>query len=448
MIEGRTSFHLTLANRVRETQLSLRTKWPWLQKYMSDKVIPGHLINCLTAFALGVLYLCVAFSIVPDDVARIEQLFGPQWVPAHLIFRSICCAAGIVIMVRGAMLHTKTTDFIVFLALGMLHTWEGTLFSTSYYLSFIQFVVLLGWFSTINWRPYTAIVVASGFIYCGILTRVGEWQGLEAHAINDLVIAVLVAAFSGFLAAFFRSYWQDLNQKLLRKQLEDNARLIDLGRHLGIICHDIGNSLCTLRYSVVQLEEMQGKGRDHSLESTVTQLSKATNHIETIQRFVLGIARKDTRDIVWTQGRALREFVQTMTHDICWEARPNLYFNCDESLYYRCSPPALAFAVINAVNNSARASRRPEGGFIDGFRIDVTIGRTDDGEMRVTVRDNGPGFPKTLLPNLFKDEIPVASLNGSGLGLQNMLRYISHQGGQVQGRNAGGAVVEFTIPQN
>lgn len=74
-----------------------------------------------------------------------------------------------------------------------------------------------------------------------------------------------------------------------------------------------------------------------------------------------------------------------------------------------------------------------------------------DGEVRVYVRDHGPGFPAAFIPRAFERFSRADSSRrdgGSGLGLAIVSTVIGAHGGEVRAANwEGGAEVRLTLPR-
>jgi two-component system, OmpR family, sensor histidine kinase KdpD len=106
-------------------------------------------------------------------------------------------------------------------------------------------------------------------------------------------------------------------------------------------------------------------------------------------------------------------------------------------------PVEIDQVVANLVENAAKYA--PPGG-----EIRVTA-RIADGELRVSIDDNGPGVPSESLPRLFEPfyRSPEAhAVRGSGLGLAVAQGLIRAHGGRIwaQNRDGGGARFSFAIP--
>ena len=97
---------------------------------------------------------------------------------------------------------------------------------------------------------------------------------------------------------------------------------------------------------------------------------------------------------------------------------------------------------VNLFLNAAQAN--PQG-------AEVEIGATcEGGIVTVTVADNGPGIPASILPTLFEANVTTKKSRGRrGLGLHIVHSIVAEHGGAVtaQNRQPLGAVFTLTLPQ-
>jgi signal transduction histidine kinase len=105
-------------------------------------------------------------------------------------------------------------------------------------------------------------------------------------------------------------------------------------------------------------------------------------------------------------------------------------------------PDRLEQALQNLAANALRHT--PDGGRI------TLASETDDGGIRLTVRDTGPGIPAEHLPLIFerfyKADSARKAAGGSGLGLSIVKAIVERHGGSITARNDQGAVFEFVLP--
>lgn len=85
----------------------------------------------------------------------------------------------------------------------------------------------------------------------------------------------------------------------------------------------------------------------------------------------------------------------------------------------------------------------------DGGQITMTA-ETSDTNVRILVRDSGPGIPPEHLPLIFdrfyKVDASRRVTGGSGLGLSIVKTIVERHGGTITARNDGSAVFEIMIP--
>jgi len=85
----------------------------------------------------------------------------------------------------------------------------------------------------------------------------------------------------------------------------------------------------------------------------------------------------------------------------------------------------------------------------DAGQITLTA-EASDAEVRMLVRDSGPGIPPEHLPLIFdrfyKVDASRRVTGGSGLGLSIVKTIVERHGGTIAARNDGGAVFEIVLP--
>jgi two-component system sensor kinase FixL len=101
--------------------------------------------------------------------------------------------------------------------------------------------------------------------------------------------------------------------------------------------------------------------------------------------------------------------------------------------------------LINLTLNAfeAMSANRP-----DARRLVITGGRNGNGEIVVSLRDSGPGFPGALGEQLF-DPFFSTKAEGTGMGLAIARSIVEAHGGKLWGENCddGGACFTFRLPE-
>ena len=91
--------------------------------------------------------------------------------------------------------------------------------------------------------------------------------------------------------------------------------------------------------------------------------------------------------------------------------------------------------------------------FAPAGSVIVIAARKDGPDLRIEVRDDGPGFPDSFLPHAFErfrrpDTARSRDDGGAGLGLAIVQAICAAHGGRATARNSpgGGAVVSLWLP--
>ncbi|MEM6692577.1 MAG: ATP-binding protein [Planctomycetota bacterium] len=119
----------------------------------------------------------------------------------------------------------------------------------------------------------------------------------------------------------------------------------------------------------------------------------------------------------------------------------NITTNLAELPLVRCNATDLGQVFSNVLLNSVEAIE--EGGTV------CVRSSIDDGSVRITIEDNGPGFETADLPHVIEPFFSTRSEAGhTGLGLSIAYGIVSAHGGEMnlQNQSSGGAVVTIQIP--
>lgn len=99
---------------------------------------------------------------------------------------------------------------------------------------------------------------------------------------------------------------------------------------------------------------------------------------------------------------------------------------------------ALYRVVLNLLNNAVDACEE------QGGLVAMSTARRG-GELRIEVRDNGPGIPSVFMPRLFQAFASTKGSRGLGLGLACSRKIVEEHGGRIDVQNRPGKGATFTI---
>ncbi|OAI38780.1 hypothetical protein AYO40_06390 [Planctomycetaceae bacterium SCGC AG-212-D15] len=225
-----------------------------------------------------------------------------------------------------------------------------------------------------------------------------------------------------------------------QREMLRTEQLAAVGQLAASVAHEVRNPLTGIKLLVgaaintrnsppLTLDDLQViHGEINRMEQTVQGLLDFARPRE-VQR-----AEWDLRDIVHQALDLVRSRANQQHVDLRAELPGTPFSACVDR-------DQLANVFVNLLMNALDAL--PKGG-----AIDVSLAETPAGDVRLRVRDSGPGLSDEMLGKLFA---PFASSKptGTGLGLSICRRIVEGHGGAVVGRNApdGGAEFEIVLPR-
>jgi signal transduction histidine kinase len=242
-----------------------------------------------------------------------------------------------------------------------------------------------------------------------------------------------------------RQYLQDLQREvneaahtLVAQQaaVARSERLAAVGEAAAAFAHELRNPLAGLQVGCANIRR---EIRDPELAERLGLMEEELRRVSRLLDQQLRGARQ-----VHEKGRrvAPRETVETLLNLLRYQMPAQVVLKLLPGDCRDCLLPLDQFrqALLNLILNSMQALAG------EGGTISVAIAQMDK-QLQVTVSDNGPGFPDTLLREGIR---PFASSKeqGTGLGLSMVRRFVRSLGGEVQLRNRDphGAEVCLLLP--
>ena len=226
----------------------------------------------------------------------------------------------------------------------------------------------------------------------GRVALMGELAASLAHEVNNPIGAMVTNASAGQrLIAAGKMETEELNELL--------ADIVADGRRAGEIVHGIRNMV------------RKGKERRSLIEinDTIQDLLRIV-HAEAVGRDVTVVTEIDSEGC-----RVMADRVQLL------QVLLNLTMN--------------GFEAMSVIRSDAR-------------RLIIRAGRNGNGEICISVRDSGPGFPAGLAEQLFEPFFSTKA-EGTGMGLAIARSIIEAHGGTLSGENCedGGACFTVCLPE-
>ena len=233
-----------------------------------------------------------------------------------------------------------------------------------------------------------------------------------------------------------------------------NARLTEVDRlkddFMSTVTHELRTPLTSIRaFSEILLDDPDmDAGRRTEF---VTIITKETERLTRLINQVLDLAKIESGRADWHVAR-----VDVTAVVVDTLARMQPVFNergvrvetrlSDRLPAVRADLDRLVQVLMNLLSNAVKFCAPGNG------RIDVALSE-QGGEVRVDVRDNGPGIPLDVQSTIFEKfrqagDMMTGKPQGTGLGLHISRQIIDHFGGRlwVESRPGEGACFSFTLP--
>lgn len=339
-------------------------------------------------------------------------------------------------------------DFAALTALLYLSGGAGNPFVFLYVLQ-----VMLGAILLEAWSSWVLVVLSC--LAFAVLTRyhlpldlpeAEPERRLALQLIGGLVCFVMVVVLLRLLVQRINANLRQRDERLadLRQQAAEEDHIVRMGLLASGAAHELGTPLATLSVILGDWRHLP-EFRDHPERRQ--ELEEMDAELKRIKGIVGGIllsageARGEAAELT-TVARFLDGLVAEWRTHAPGTTLEHVTEEPLDALAFRRAPivagPALRQVIFNVLDNAREVSP-------DWVGLSV---RCEAGELRLTVRDRGPGFASEMLERLGKPYQSSKSQPGRGLGLFLVVNVLRKLGGRVSAANseAGGAVVTLSLP--
>ncbi|HJL16696.1 MAG TPA: ATP-binding protein [Sandaracinaceae bacterium LLY-WYZ-13_1] len=311
-------------------------------------------------------------------------------------------------------------------------------------------------------------------VVVGRLRRMTTWTralGLETLAQKLLVVSLMSGLVSFLLARYLTRPLRKLrhaSQRLAAGELDvrvapelgrTDAELTALARDfdamaarvqellnakqrlLSDVSHELNSPLARLRVAL----ELARQGAPPDERGPLDRIEREAERLGVLVEGILAVSRVEHAPADGGSPVDLTALVDEVVRDADFEARAadrRVVLKARGDAGVRGDPETLRRAIENVVRNAVRFTA-------EGTEVEVSIDAAD-GEVRVTVRDRGPGVPEEALPHIFEPLFRVdpdrdRRTGGAGLGLAIAERALRSHGGSVEAANAEGGGLRVTL---
>ena len=271
------------------------------------------------------------------------------------------------------------------------------------------------------------------------LSRLG--QAAERMAAGDLKTQVVASGLVEFdqLGEQLHSMADQLAGTIATLEGEKQV----LRRLIADASHELRTPLTALKTfnELLQQEELSGR------EPVNTFLRESANQLSHLDRLTAGLLDLSRLEARLSGANFVQTDIRAAVIDAANGLRPLARAKSQQldlavprtPLSWRHDPVAIQQAVSNLVNNAIKYAPA-------GATIQVQLAY-ENGQILITVSDNGPGIPATEQPHLFKRFYrgPHQQGTGSGLGLAICQEIVTIHNGHIQFTSQEGQGTTFTI---
>jgi signal transduction histidine kinase len=257
-----------------------------------------------------------------------------------------------------------------------------------------------------------------------------------AHALAGLAASGLNSA--ARYAELARNYAELRAQ---REAMVGNEKLRALGEMAAGVSHDLKNIINPLSLHLQFLRRAIPKTDEESQQSIVEMQGILKRGLETIER-LRDYSRQapggraelcDLRDLARESIEISKPRTRTK-HDVHFTIVTLL----EEPPTVKLSAGEAIAAIVNLIVNAIDAMET-------GGKIEISTGRTPEGEGFLRVTDNGPGIKDDVRPKVFDPFFTTKGKAGTGLGLSTVFSFVQRHHGRITVESADGEGATFTM---
>ncbi len=230
-------------------------------------------------------------------------------------------------------------------------------------------------------------------------------------------------------------------------QIAQQERLITTGTLAAGVGHEINNPLSymvmNLEHALEELRTIAGgspSGRMRDLIEALTEARQGADRVRRIVRGLRALGREDGPPAPTDLARVVDVSLHIAMHELKHQAK--LEVDLDDVSSVLADEPRLTQVLVNLLVNAGQAFVTSDPSV---NRVWVTARRAG-GRATISISDNGPGIPATVLPRIFDPFFTTKPLGvGTGLGLSISSSIVLALGGRLSCTSIEGQGATFRI---
>ncbi|MGM0835138.1 MAG: ATP-binding protein [Bacillota bacterium] len=387
--------------------------------FITEKVKSDKNKKVLMTFLWGIsIILCISFPLSFGQNARLDLRFIPLlFGTLYLGFRPGVFLSVLVILYRlysGISIGFYTTVLVLLLSLPVILFFQRS-------------------FASSNKDKRVKIAVGLAFYYCLVgLTSFGILNGFSLEAVKVQIIhLIFVVAVTGFFTMLMETI-REIHQ--LRLDLLNSEKLRVVSELSSVFAHEIRNPMQVTRGFLQLLNDPElPKSKKEYIKISIEELDRANEIIDDFLMFGKPAMKDNIKVNAGYQLKRVINIIQSYSQNYHVEMKTDIHENC----WIDANPQKLNQSMINILKNAVESM--PDGGMIW-----ISCIATDEGYIKITIKDEGIGMTEKQLDRLGS---PFYSLKekGTGLGMMVSFQIIRSFKGKIIVNSEKGKGTEFII---
>jgi two-component system sporulation sensor kinase B len=277
------------------------------------------------------------------------------------------------------------------------------------------------------------LAVGLSFYYCLIgLTFLGVLRGFSLDNLRVPIIHLFFVVVVTWSFTLLIETIREIHQ--LRLEMQNSEKLRVISELTSVFAHEIRNPMQVTRGFLQLLNEpdLPDKKKEY-IQLSIEELDRSNEIINDFLSFGKPSINNKERFEVGAQLQRVVNIVQGYTINQNVEIKTDIQDNC----WIFANPQKLNQCLINILKNAIESM--PSGG-----TVWITCTSTDDGNIKIIIKDHGIGMTKEQIDRL---GTPFYSLKESGTGLGMLVSYqiIRSFNGKIQVNSEKGLGTEFIV---
>jgi signal transduction histidine kinase/3D (Asp-Asp-Asp) domain-containing protein len=230
-------------------------------------------------------------------------------------------------------------------------------------------------------------------------------QQMVYPAFSTLMATALVAAMASFLAERLKVYGGRL--EAVTKRAEQAERLAALGRLAAALAHEIRNPLGSIKGSI----ELMRTGADmsHEDKQLCEIIEREAERLNDLVTDMVDLSRPREPERFEVDLAQIAASVVDLARGSARGDQVAIHYQGPDELTIMADPSQMRQVLWNLVRNAMQASD-------EGAEVVVAVVREDEGDVTMSVHDDGPGIAPSKRDHIF-DAFFTTRSHGVGIGL-------------------------------